>query len=99
MKILAQGFSTTAQDSNPGSRNRESKALPLSHCALQCSSSIIRSPTLTDAYCLVRCPPTEVISNYMPALAEVMGTSYYRLACDDNVTIIRPPKPIIILAH
>ena len=31
---LAQGFNTAAQDSNPGSRSRESGALPLSHCAL-----------------------------------------------------------------
>ena len=31
---LAQGFNITAQDSNPGFHSRESKALPLSHCAL-----------------------------------------------------------------
>ena len=31
----AQGFNTAAQDSNPGSRNRESKALPVRHSALQ----------------------------------------------------------------
>ena len=31
---LAQGFNTAAQDSNLGSRSRESEALPLSHCAL-----------------------------------------------------------------
>ena len=35
MNKLAQGFNTAAQDSNPGSRSRESEALPLSHCALQ----------------------------------------------------------------
>ena len=35
MKTLAQGFNTAAQDSNPGSRSRESDALPLSHYALQ----------------------------------------------------------------
>ena len=34
VKQLAQGFNTGAQDSNPGSRSRESEALPLSHCAL-----------------------------------------------------------------
>ena len=34
VKKLAQGFNTLAQDSNPGSRKQESKALPLSHCAL-----------------------------------------------------------------
>ena len=34
MKKLAQGFNSAAQDSNPGSRSRESEALPLSHCAL-----------------------------------------------------------------
>ena len=34
MKKRAQGFNTAAQDSNPGSRSRESEALPLSHCAL-----------------------------------------------------------------
>ena len=34
VKKLAQGFNTAAQDSNPGSRSRESEALPLSHCAL-----------------------------------------------------------------
>ena len=32
---LAQCFNTAAQDSNPGSRSRESEALHLSHCALQ----------------------------------------------------------------
>ena len=31
---VAKGFNTAAQDSNPGSRSRESEALPLSHCAL-----------------------------------------------------------------
>ena len=31
MKKLAQGFNTAAQDSNPGSRSRESEALLLSH--------------------------------------------------------------------
>ena len=30
----AQGFNTATQDSNPGSRSRESEAQPLSHCAL-----------------------------------------------------------------
>ena len=34
VKKLAQGFNTVAQDSNHGSRSRESEALPLSHCAL-----------------------------------------------------------------
>ena len=34
MKKLAQGFNTTAQDSNPGSLSRESGGLPLSHCVL-----------------------------------------------------------------
>ena len=34
VKKRAQGFNTAAQDSNPGSRSRESEALPLSHCAL-----------------------------------------------------------------
>ena len=34
MKTLAEGFNTAAQDSNVGSRSRESEALPLSHCAL-----------------------------------------------------------------
>ena len=34
MKKLAQGFNAAAQDSNPGSRSRESEALPLSHGAL-----------------------------------------------------------------
>ena len=38
---LAQGFNTAAQDSNPGSRSRESKALPLSHCALRYGSEFI----------------------------------------------------------
>ena len=38
VKKLAQGFNTTAQDSNPSSRNRESEALPLSHCALRIES-------------------------------------------------------------
>ena len=35
VKKLAQDFNTAAQDSNPGSRSRESETLPLSHCALQ----------------------------------------------------------------
>ena len=33
VKILAQGFNTAAQDSNPGPLRRESDALPLSHGA------------------------------------------------------------------
>ena len=37
MKKPAQGFNTTAQDLNPGSRSRASEALPLSHCALRSS--------------------------------------------------------------
>ena len=32
MKKLAKGFNTAAQDSNLGSRSRESEALPLTHC-------------------------------------------------------------------
>ena len=32
VKKLAQCFNTAAQDSNLGSRSRESEALPLSHC-------------------------------------------------------------------
>ena len=35
VKQIAQSVNTAAQDSNPGSRSRESEALPLSHCALQ----------------------------------------------------------------
>ena len=35
VKKLAHRFNTAAQDSNPGSRGRESEALPLSHCALR----------------------------------------------------------------
>ena len=34
VKELAKGFNTAAQDSNQGSRSRESEALPLNHCAL-----------------------------------------------------------------
>ena len=34
VKKPAQDFNTAAQDLNPGSRSRESEALPLSHCAL-----------------------------------------------------------------
>ena len=37
---LAQGFNTAAQDSNPGSRSRESEALSLSHCALHNSTHV-----------------------------------------------------------
>ena len=37
VKKLAQGFNATAQDSNPGSRSRESEILPLSHCVLHIS--------------------------------------------------------------
>ena len=33
VKKIAQGFNTAAQDSNPGSRSRESDPLALSHCA------------------------------------------------------------------
>ena len=34
VKKFAQGFNITAQDSNPGSCNRESEAIPLSHWAI-----------------------------------------------------------------
>ena len=43
VKKLVQGFNTAAQDSNPGSRSRESEALPLSHCALHCNKIIINN--------------------------------------------------------
>ena len=36
VKKPAQGFNTTAQDLNLGTRSRESEALPLSYCALRC---------------------------------------------------------------
>ena len=39
MKKRAQGFNTAAQDLNPGSRSRESEALPLSHCALRTTNN------------------------------------------------------------
>ena len=47
VKKLAQGFNTAAQDSNPGSRSRESEGLALSHGVLQwsrltCSLQIYR---------------------------------------------------------
>jgi len=41
VKKLAQCFNTAAQDSNPGSRSRESEDLPLSHCALQSLSFLV----------------------------------------------------------
>ena len=41
VKKLAQGFNTAAQDSNPGSRSRESEALPLSHCALRSLAPVL----------------------------------------------------------
>ena len=42
---LAQGFNTATQDSNPGSRSRESEALLLSHCALLISTySAVSNP-------------------------------------------------------
>ena len=40
VKKLARGFNTATQDSNTGSRSRESEALPLSHCALLPESAI-----------------------------------------------------------
>ena len=33
VNIFAQGFNTAAQDSNPGSRSRDSEALLLSNCS------------------------------------------------------------------
>ena len=53
VKKLAQGFNTAAQDSNPGSRSRGSKALPLSHCGLQSlhklsSLVVTASPVVTQ---------------------------------------------------
>ena len=47
---LAQGFNTTAQDSNLGRFSRESEALPLSHCLL---SSLHRGCPI---FKLKRCP-------------------------------------------
>ena len=40
-KELAHGFNTAAQDSNPGSRSRESEALSLSHCAERTNAGIV----------------------------------------------------------
>ena len=41
MEKLAQGFNTAAQDSNPGSRSRESEVLSLSHRALRKTHDLI----------------------------------------------------------
>ncbi|KAK2178784.1 hypothetical protein NP493_530g00018 [Ridgeia piscesae] len=40
VKKIAQCSNTAAQDSNLGSLSRESKALPLSHCALRTSDIV-----------------------------------------------------------
>ena len=40
VKKLAQGINTTAQDSNPGSRGRESEALPLSHLLFELAKQL-----------------------------------------------------------
>ena len=49
VKKLAQGFNTAAHDSNPGSRNRESEALPLSHCALLLVPKLLRLKMLDQS--------------------------------------------------
>ena len=36
MNKLGQGFNTAEQDLDPDALSRESDALPLSHCALEC---------------------------------------------------------------
>ena len=58
VKNLAQDFNTAAQDSNPGSRSRESKALPLIHGTL-CFKEYINS-TVHTRCCQMSssgCPP------------------------------------------
>ena len=69
VKKLAQGFNTAAQDPNPGSRSRESEALPLSHSALQRSllsllllllvvvSSLLASSSLSSRLRATTYPP------------------------------------------
>ena len=69
VKKLAQCFNTTAQDSNPGSRSRESEALPLSHCALWTSqegsgNEVIKSlhaKTERESYLQHWCCPIEYV--------------------------------------
>ena len=48
VKKLAQGFNTTAQDLNQGSRSRESEALPMSHCALHKCVTFSAPNTITN---------------------------------------------------
>ena len=55
-------FSTAAQDSNPGSRNRESEALPLSHCALLGPAYNLPVPT---GHSLLSCKLSKCIQAYI----------------------------------
>ena len=50
VKKLAQGFNTAAQDSNPGSCNQESEALPLSHCTLQTQTNAGLNQSINQFY-------------------------------------------------
>ena len=61
VKKLAQGFNTAAQDSNLGSRSRESEALPLSHCALPLSHCAL--PLSHCALPLSHCAETDTWMN------------------------------------
>ena len=54
MKTLAQRVNTAAQDSNPGPLNRQSEALPVSHCSLciWLSSSLSITPSASLPLCI-----------------------------------------------
>ena len=53
MKQFAHSFNTKAQDSNPGSLNREPEALPLNHCVLQVYNHVSNTQTVSSAACTV----------------------------------------------
>ena len=82
VKETSQGFNTAAQDSNPGSRSRESEALPLSHCALRCKlqGDIIRAGKLTYAFRPYVCddvPITTVRNAYTPTLGHCQSIFFH----------------------
>ena len=79
VKNLAQGCNTAAQDSNPDSRNRESEALPLCHCALQMYA--------TSSYCTrLLCKQTS--SDTVRTVAYNTVSAYCKKCCHQKITNI-----------
>ena len=93
VKKIAQRFNIAAQDLKPGSRSRESKALPLSHYAL--INLYISSGSFPTTRTRWRCS-TNCHLVIMPSIFEVSRHCNQRTLDTGRINLVIPTKTIAV---